>query len=230
MAARIGATRNRDTESKPMRFPRSCLPSLAVLAALAAAPETRAADVRFEVTPFLGYRLGGGFDAEGPDGTSTGSVDVDDGSSWGIDVGLYARPDGFYELLYSTQSTGLDSREPALAGVDVTTEYYQIGGTAFFPGEQWLVPYVSMTVGATRFSADGFDSETKFSGSLGGGLRLPFTDHFAATIGVRGYLTFIESDTAFLCASNAEQAGCLVTSSGSTFFQAEAQLGLTARF
>ena len=213
-----------------MRFLRSGLPALAVLAALAASPESRAADVRFELTPFLGYRLGGGFDAEASDGSSTGSVDVEDDGSWGIDVGLYARPDGFYELLYSTQSASLDSREPGLAGVEVTTEYYQVGGTAFFPGEQWLVPYVSMTVGATRFSADGYDSETKFSGSLGGGLRLPFNEHFAATIGVRGYLTFVESDTGFFCVSNAEEAGCLVTSSGSTFFQAEAQVGLTARF
>lgn len=213
-----------------MRFLRSWLAPLTVLALLTPASEARAADVRFEVTPYLGYRLGGGFDAEGPDGTSSESIDVEDGSSWGIDVGLYGRPDGFYEFLYSTQSTGLDSRDPALAGVEVTTEYYQLGGTAFFPGEQWLVPYVSMTVGATRFSADGYDAETKFSGSLGGGLRLPFNDHFAATIGVRGYLTFVESDTAFFCVSDAEEAGCLVTSSGSTFFQAEAQLGLTARF
>lgn len=213
-----------------MRCTRSCLPLLAVSAALAAGADARAADVRFEVTPFLGYRLGGGFDAEASDGTSAGSVDVEDDGSWGIDVGLYARPDGFYELLYSTQAARLDSREPALAGVEVTTEYYQIGGTAFFPGEQWLVPYVSMTVGAARFSADGYDSKTRFSGSLGGGLRLPFTDRFAATVGVRGYLTFVESDTGFFCVSNAGEAACLVTSSGSTFFQGEAQLGFTVRF
>lgn len=213
-----------------MRVMRPWLAPLAVVALLAPVAAAQAADVRLEITPYLGYRLGGDFDAEGPDGAPSTSVDVEDGDSWGIDIGLYGRPDGFYELLYSTQSTGLDSRDPALAGVEVTTEYYQLGGTAFFPGDQWLVPYVSMTVGATRFSADGYGSETRFSGSLGGGLRLPFTDHFAATIGIRGYLTLIESDTAFLCVSEAGEAACLVTSSGSTFFQAEAQLGLTARF
>lgn len=200
-----------------------------LLPLLAVAPAH--ADVRAEVTPFVGYRVGGGFDAQAPDGTVTEGVDVEDGSSWGVDVGVYARPDAFYEFLYATQTTRLDSRDPALAGLDVTAEYYQFGGTAFFPGEQWPVPYLSLTIGATRFSADqGYGSDTKFSGSLGGGLRLPFSEHLAATLGVRGYLTLIESDTQLFCRSDGDGAGCLVRSSGSTYFQAEAMLGLTVRF
>jgi len=214
-----------------MKFMRHLAPVATLLALLAAAPGALAEGVRFELTPFAGYRLGGGFDAESEDGTTTRSVDVEDGGAWGVDVGIYARPDAFYEFLYSTQTTGLDSRDAALARVDVTTEYYQFGGTAFFPGEQWVVPYVTMTIGATRFSADGgYGSDTKFSGSLGGGLRLPFSEHVAGTLGVRGYLTFVESDTDFFCVSDSEGAGCLLKSSGSTYFQAEATVGLTLRF
>jgi hypothetical protein len=214
-----------------MRSMRCSIPAAALLALLAASPAARADDVRFEITPFIGYRVGGGFDAESADGSATESVDVEDGSSWGIDLGLYADSFAFYELLYSTQTTGLDSRDPTLASVDVTTEYYQFGGTAFFPGEQWLVPYLSLTIGATRFSADGgYGSDTKFSGSLGGGLRLPFTDNFGATLGVRGYLTFVESDTDFFCVSGGGEGACLLRSSGSTYFQTEALLGLTLRF
>ena len=70
----------------------------------------------------------------------------------------------------------------------------------------------------------------ELAGSLGGGLRLPFNDNLAATLGVRGYLTLIESDTSIFCKSDSEGGGCLVRSSGSTFFQAEALLGLTVRF
>ena len=158
-------------------------------------------------------------------------MDVEDGGSWGVGLGVYANGRGTYDLLYSKQTTGLDSRIPALAGVDVTTEYYQLGGTAFFPGEQWVIPFLSMTVGATRFSAGGgYGSDTKFSGSLGGGLRLPFSEHLAGTLGVRGYLTFVESDTDFFCVSDSEGASCLLKSSGSTYFQAEATVGLTLRF
>lgn len=209
---------------------RASMATFALLALAGTMADARA-EARAEVTPFAGYRIGGGFDLEATNGGGASSVDLEDGGAWGIDVGIYARPDAFYEFLYSTQTTGLDSSDPQFAGVDVTTEYYQFGGTAFFAGDQWPVPYLSLTVGATRFSANrGYGSDTKFSASLGGGLRLPFNDTLAATLGVRGYLTLVESDTAFFCKSDGEDAGCLVRSSGSTFFQAEAQLGLTVRF
>ncbi len=69
-----------------------------------------------------------------------------------------------------------------------------------------------------------------FSGSLGGGFRIPFNDNVALNLGVRGYLTLVDSDTDLFCVSNSQEAGCLVRSSGSTFFQAEGQLGLSVRF
>jgi hypothetical protein len=213
-----------------MTLMRAALAAFTLVLLLPTVPSARA-DVRAEITPFVGYRMSGSFDVERSDGTGTQSVDVEDSSAWGIDVGIYATPDAFYEFLYSTQTTNLDSRDPAIAGVDVTTEYYQFGGTAFFPADQWPVPYLSLTIGATRYSADqGYGSDTKFSGSLGGGLRLPFNENVAATLGVRGYLTLIESDTSIFCKSDSEGGGCLVRSSGSTFFQAEALLGLTVRF
>lgn len=189
-----------------------------------------AAAPRFEVTPFAGYRMGGSFEQQETASSPARDVDLDDGGSWGVDLGLYRDGSSFYELLYSSQSTSMDSSDPALSRVDVQTDYYHFGGTLLFADEEWMVPYLSLTAGATRFSADDYDSETKFSASLGGGLRLPFNDRVAATMGVRGYLTFVNSDTNFLCVSGGEQSGCLVRSSGSTYLQVEAQLGLTLRF
>lgn len=189
-----------------------------------------AAGPRFEVTPFVGYRVGGSFEQEATETSPERDVDLDDGNSWGIDLGLYRDGNSFYELLYSTQSTNIDSSDPTISGVDVQTDYYQFGGTLLFADEQWMMMYLSLTAGATRFSADDYDSETKFSMSLGGGLRLPFNDHLDATLGVRGYVTLLESDSEFFCVSGGEQSGCLVKSSGSTYFQAEALLGLTLRF
>jgi hypothetical protein len=209
---------------------RRLLLPFALLAFLAGAPAAHADGVRAEITPFGGYRFGGDFDYVDPDTEELKAADLDAGGSWGIDLGLYRDQTSFYELLYSTQEVGLDSNEAAHEGVDVTTVYYQFGGTLFFPAEQWMVPFLSFTLGATQFSADGFDSETKFSMSLGGGFRLPITDNFGATLGLRGYLTFVDSDTDYFCSSNGENGTCLVRSSGSTFFQGEATLGLTLRF
>ena len=211
-----------------MRCQRPFLFPLAILALLAALP-ARADGPRFEITPFGGYRIGGGFDVEDVDGNDR-SVDLDNGGGWGVDVVIYRDQTSFYELLYSTQEASLDSSDPQLGGVDVTTQYYHVGGTLLFADERWAVPWLSLTMGATEFSADGFDSDTKFSVSLGGGLRLPFSDNFAATLGMRGYLTFVDSNTKLLCYSGSESGGCLLKSEGSSFIQGEASLGVTLRF
>jgi hypothetical protein len=212
---------------------RSLWVPLLATAALFAPPLVAYADSpRFEFTPFVGGRVGGGFDVSTTDGNDS-SVDLGSGASYGIDLGLYRDSQSFYELLYSTQSTSLDSSDPVLDGVDLRVDYLQFGGTLFLPQDSdFFVPYLSLTIGATFMEPDyrGYDSETRFSGSLGGGFRIPFNDNVALNLGVRGYLTLINSDTSLFCVSDAGDASCLLRSSGSTFFQAEGQLGLSVRF
>jgi opacity protein-like surface antigen len=209
------------------------LPCLLLLAVTAAAPAAHAERPMFEVTPFGGYRMGGSFDTQETATEASRSVDLEDGGSWGVDLGIYRDPGSFYELLYSTQSVDLDSSDAGYQGVEVTTDYIHFGGTLLFADEYWVVPYFSFTAGATLFNANGgYDSDTKFSFSMGTGLRLPFTEHLSATLGVRGYLTFVSSDGDLFCVSNpqAGQSGCLLKTSGDTFFQGEATAGLTLRF
>jgi opacity protein-like surface antigen len=211
---------------------RFSLPLLATTALFATPLIAQADSPRFEFTPFVGGRVGGGFDVS-TTAENDSSVDLDSGASFGIDLGLYRDSQSFYELLYSTQSTSLDSSDPLLDGVDLRIDYLQFGGTLFMPQNNDLfVPYLSLTIGATFMEPDyrGYDSETKFSGSLGGGVRIPFNDNVALNLGLRGYLTLIDSDTSLFCVSDAEDAGCLLRSSGSTFFQAEGQLGISVRF
>ena len=205
---------------------------LALICAVAACSAAHAQSARFELTPFVGYRLGGSFDIAS-DSDSGESVDLDPAASYGIGFGVYRDNQSFYELLYSRQQASLDSNDASLANVDVDIEYFQVGGTALFEtAEQWMVPYLSLTIGATRLSPQqgGYDDETKFSGSIGGGLRMPFNERVAATFGLRGYLTLVDSDTGIFCLSDATGATCLLRTSGSTIFQGEALLGLTVRF
>ncbi len=211
------------------RFP-SCVTLLVLLAAV---PSARADGPRFEVTPFGGYRMGGEFDTQGSSTEPSRTVDLEDGGSWGLDVGIYRDSTSFYEILYSSQTSNFESSDPDIDRVDVTTDYIHFGGTLLFEDQYWVVPYFSFTIGATLFDASGgYDSDTKFSISAGTGLRLPFNDHFAATLGLRGFLTFVNSDTDLFCVSQPQQgdSGCLVKSSGSTYFQGEATAGLTLRF
>jgi hypothetical protein len=196
-----------------------------------AGPMTVQAAPRFEVTPFVGYRFGGEFDVQGADGEAERSIDLDDDTSFGLDIGLYRDNNSFYELLYSRQESGVDSSDAALRGLDVTTEYLHFGGTLLFDQDTWYRPYLSMTIGATRLDpSGGYDDETKFSASLGGGFRFPINERIAATLGARAYVTFVGSDTELFCVSIDGASSCLFKSSGSTYFQAEAQLGLAVRF
>lgn len=185
----------------------------------------------FEITPFAGYRLGGQFDYEDPVDFSDQSVDLSDDASFGVDLGLYRDSTSFYELIYSQESTDLDTSEPALQGVDLKVEYLHFGGTLLFPQDRRFVPYLSMTIGATRLDAQsgGYDSETNFSASLGGGFRFPITQQFFVTTGLRGYVTFVDSDTDIFCTGSGD-LNCLLRTSGSTFFQGEASLGFTVAF
>lgn len=206
--------------------------SLAGCLLLAGPLTAAAATPSFEVTPFVGARAGGGFDVEDDVTGESSSVDLGSGTSFGVDLGLYQNEAGFYELLYSTQEASLDSDDLALGDIDVRVDYLQLGGTAFFDqGQSWL-PYLSLTLGAARFEPQqgGYDSETKFAMSLGGGLRFPIGANVAATLGLRAYVTVLSSDTELFCLSSGENAGCLVKSSGNTLWQGEAQLGLTVRF
>lgn len=215
-----------------MQFAKHCTAALMTAGALfAATAPAAAASPGFEMTPFAVARAGGGIDVEDVAGEKD-SVDFGSGAGFGIGLGLYRDSASFYELLYSSQSAEVDSKNPALDGVDLSIDYLQFGGTLLFPREDdFYVPYLSLTIGATFLRPDGdFDSETKFSGSIGGGFRFPLNENVAVNLGLRGYLTLIDSDTDLFCVSDSSDAGCLVRSSGSTFFQAEGSLGLTVRF
>jgi Outer membrane protein beta-barrel domain len=226
----MSAERTQGVEMKPMN---SRSVRAVALGLLLVSFYAQADSPRFEVTPFGGGRIGGGFDFVVDETTGEeDSVDLDNAVSFGVDLGLYANDRGFYELLYSTQEASIDGEGTPLEGLDVRIDYLHVGGTAFFPQDSFYVPYVSFTLGATFLEPQqgNYDSETKFSGSLGGGFRFPVSEHFNVVLGLRGYLTLIDSDTDLFCLSTPEQASCLVKSSGSTFFQTEGQLGFSLVF
>ena len=185
---------------------------------------------KFEIVPFGGYRIGGEFELEDAQGVSSGDVDFDSAASWGLGLGLYRDRNGFYELLYSRQSSEFDDNDPALEGVDVVTEYFQVGGTIVFDEQEWVQPYFSLTVGVTRFDVDGFGSEIEPSGSVGFGLRFPASKNLSFLLGARGYGTLVDSDTDLFCSSVGGEAICIVQGSGNVVYQGEAVAGVVFRF
>jgi len=176
----------------------------------------------FEVTPFIGYRTGGKLEAAGTGET----LRLDDQQSFALALNLRIDEGSQYELFWGRESTQLDPN-PAVGPVDVKIDYLHIGGTLVVNDEQRWKPYIVGGLGATRFRpqpAEARDS-TKFSLSIGGGLRIPVSERFSVRVEARGFITFVNTDSSFFCTTGALGGACAVRADGNTFIQYEALIG-----
>ena len=186
--------------------------------------------MRWEVTPFVGYRMGGNFDLDGS--TTSNRADLNDHNSFGFAINLFPADDSAsYELFYSRQQTSLASDSP-LAPFDLNVEYLHIGGTLLLNDELPIAPYMVGGVGLTRLSPQtgpGTD-DTRFSFSLGAGVKLPVTKHFGVRLEARGYLTLVNSDGAFFCSSDSQGGVCAIKVKSDTLIQYELLAGAVFAF
>ncbi len=194
----------------------------------AAAPLAQAAETpSFQVGLHAGYRAGGSLE----DVDSGDDRDLDEGESFAVALELRHRKhqDRWFQLWYSRQATAV---EDELVDHDVDVEYLHLGGTVPIGSYGKAQPYLSAGLGATRFSASGPDSndEIRFSGSLALGVAVPVSENVAFRAEARGYLTAVDSDSAFFCRSDGGEGLCRIVASGSTIGQVEALVGIVFRF
>ena len=196
-------------------------------AMMAGAVEPVSSDLqRFEVSPFIGYGLGGSFKLS--DGGQ--QVDMQDHGSLALALDAQAGDAGEYEMLYARQSTELRGAE--FAASKVVVEYLHVGGMAFLGDGSRSKPYIVAGIGITRLSpGPAVDREdTRFSGSLGLGMRVPISKHFSLRLEGRGWLTLMNADTAIFCRSDQNGGLCLVRARGSSLFQLELLAGAAYAF
>jgi opacity protein-like surface antigen len=182
----------------------------------------------FEVTPFAGYTMGGDFqDAE------TGqSLSFNDTSSYGImlDFRQAGDSDSWIEVYLSRQQTKLKADQGLFVGnplLDVDIEYYHLGGT-YGQSTGKIRPFVVGTFGATHMvpQGTGLNSETKFSLSLGGGVKLYLTEHVGLRLDARWFGTLFNGSGGVFCSNGA----CLVTVQGDVLSQYTANAGIILAF
>jgi hypothetical protein len=189
------------------------------LRAQAPAPET----LQFSATPFVGYRVGGNFQLV----DTSQSVRVDDHSSAALALDLRTTDLTLYELFYGRESSALSGN--GFVPTSVKVEYLHIGGLVALDETERLKPYFGGGLGVTRLSpASGAGSDaTRFSISLALGLRVPLNPHFALRFEGRGFLTPVNTDSAFFCRSDQSGALCQLHAQGSLFFQFDFLAGVT---
>lgn len=208
---------------------RSLLICLAFLAATQASAQSEPG--RFEITPFGAYSFGGTFN----DIDTNVSGEIKDSANFGLLLDFRESANTQWEILYSRQSTeaifsGLAVPDTLL---DMNVHYLQGGGT--YEGDGGTVrPYLAATIGATHFevTTDGFDSDTFFSFSIGGGLQIRPNDRLGLRLEARAFGTLIRSGSSLFCVSDPAggTAACAITVSGEVLWQLQTMAGIVFRF
>jgi opacity protein-like surface antigen len=208
-------------------FPRKFFMRVAGLALAAAAAPAVAQEqdyAEFEITPFYGYMAGGEFE----DPSTNTDRDLDENNNFGVIFNAAVDQWRHYELLYSSQSTEIDGTLP----IDLDVQYLQIGGTVSSPDAERVIPYFGITVGAARFSPDqgGFDDETKLAFTVGGGFKVPITEHIGVRFDARAFISLLDTDGNIFCVSDNGVGTCAIRTKSDTFLQYHAALGLIVGF
>ena len=153
---------------------------------------------QFEITPFAGYRLDGDIDASSDLGFNE-DVQVDESEVFGalFDIGL--TPNWAIELMANRQDTSFTVDEgllsPSRTLGDVTISYYQ-AGFLYQMGAGQVKPFFVVTGGLARIEPDfpELDAENYFAGTLGGGVKIFFSQNVGIRFEGRGYWTNLDTD------------------------------------
>jgi hypothetical protein len=180
-----------------------------------------------EITPFGGYRVGGGFF----DVQAGRVVDDDAAPSVGlvvnVDVGL-ATPGLKFEGLFSREQVRVEIRPDSLFEpptlVRVEVDQMQLGGIQEF-GQTRVRPFLSGLLGLTRYATPG-DTEVRFSVGAGGGVKLFATRHLGIRLDGRTYVTLVDVNSAGVCGGY----GCLINFNVSPIWQGDFTAGLIVAF
>ncbi len=199
---------------------------LLVAALLAAALPLTARASQFEITPFAGHTWGGEFQ----DSVTGNTAEVDETTNYGLMVDIRQDEKSQIEIYVSRQSTRLKTGQGLFTGTplfDLDIEYYHIGGT-YTEAEGRAKPYVVGSLGATHMvpQGPGLDSETKFSLSLGVGVKVMATERIGLRLEGRWFGTLFNGSGSVFCANGA----CALKVQGDLFSQVVANAGVVFAF
>ena len=149
-----------------------------------------------EITPFAAYRAGGEFDATDDNFFGT-DVEVAESESYGIIVNIPFTRFLQFEIMADHQSSNFEVDggifDPTDDLGDVDVNYYH-GGLLIQSDHPRVRPFGVISLGFTRIDPDipGLDSETRFSSSLGGGLKFLLSRNVGIRLEGRGFYTVLD--------------------------------------
>jgi hypothetical protein len=158
-----------------------------------------------EITPLVGYQFGGKFTVQ------RGTLNIKDAMNYGVILNITVRPNTQLELSYSWQDTRVEFRGAVVDNpiIDATVEYWQTGGLVEYPKNR-VRPFGLFTLGATHFNpkAAGVSSVWRFSGTIGGGVKVFLSPNIGLRLQGRLLLPYISGGSSIFCGV---PGGCYVT-------------------
>ncbi len=183
----------------------------------------------FELTPYGGYRFGGKISID----ESAGSYKLDDAASFGMILNWRHTGNTQWELVYAQQSSDAQLSNATGLSPTVKTEMHslELGGTYQGEGET-ARPYLALTLGGTHVRADanGSESDTFFSASLGAGYQFFPGQRFGLRLEGRARAILINSSTNLFCRTGPDANVCAIRVRGDTLNQFETFAGFVFRF
>lgn len=155
---------------------------------------------RFELTPMVGYRFNGEFSADSDIFNRNLDVRIDEGATFGVIFDVPLTENWQLELLANRQNSsfivdeGLFTPEQDLG--DVTVDYFNAGFLyQWGPGQ--VNAFVSGGIGLARIDPDfpEVEAENRFSGNIGGGVKILFAPNIGIRLEGRGY--WVDLNTGF---------------------------------
>jgi hypothetical protein len=147
--------------------------------------------------------------------------------SFGFAVDVFVRPDAWFEGFLDHQTLHFTS-DPGASGTsdfDFAIDYLHFGG-GYGKAEGPVRPYVTASVGLTRYGASSgdVDSAISASGSIGGGMKIPVGKRVALRFDLRGYATVGDAAVSVTCGP-----GCFVQFGANGWYQIAGTVGLAIR-
>lgn len=191
-----------------MKFRVFALALLVAGASAAASAQVREGTV--EISPFAGYLFGGEFD-RGSTSLFDFEVQADDDATFGVRLGYNLTENFEMEFQASRTETEFVTEDDELFDPDeqdfgdLTIDYFMGYGTFNF-GRRRAVPYITVGAGVARLDPDVPGSrarkDTRFTASVGIGVKAFVNPHFGFRFDGRGYATSLgdrDDDDNFFC-------------------------------
>ena len=179
---------------------------------------------RFEVTPWLGWQWGGRMVFE-----SGGDLQAGAAASYGVILSYRVERQGTLELLVTRHDTDLrfrDGPRGATRSTDAAVTYLQFGGI-HETNRGRVRPFGAASLGLTVLDPDGdFSSETRFSFTIGGGVKAWWTPRVGVRFQASWLATVVGASGTVFCGS----WGCYATVSGEMVSQGNLTGGLVFGF